>query len=69
MATYEIPEGKELWKTLRASLWTLLIALAVMAFFMPEFVQGIPVIGGFSGFLILGGLLVALYPFIRKRWP
>lgn len=69
MAAIQIPEGKELWKSLRALVWTLIIALGAMVVLAREWVASLPVIGGFVMITLFIAICVALYPFVRKRWP
>lgn len=67
--TFETPkvDAKNMWKRLRAGLWTVICALAVCAFLLPNF-EPIAFLTAFRNWLILLALVVFFWPIFAKRF-
>lgn len=69
MATVEVPniDAKNMWRRLRATIWTLWVALAACALLLPNW-EPIPFLAGLKNWLILTGLIIFFWPQMAKRF-
>jgi purine-cytosine permease-like protein len=69
VATYSVPDldAKNLWRRLRASIWTAWVALAVCALLLPSW-EPVPFLTGLKNWLILSGAVIVVWPMMAKRF-